>query len=613
MINKQLGASLDVKHNPRNCKKRQLSVNLVELMDNDHDSTAEDFIDEEEGTQPLTSTCTTNSFLQSTDHAVQQTSNSNSVMKTNPSSINNHLEYNKCNSDNGLSESNCITQESKLLDPSDKNNFLDNKSAGIDVAPTIVSGSCNFSACINKLQSSSFPWPAVQKSKSPRVAGFLNNFATQALIDSGAELNVLDEETAKAAHIGITSSLETAQAANKTPLQIKGQSEKPVYFKCSTAEGCKMLNLGIVLVVQNLGVSCLIGQPGIENNNVICLPKKKIVVLAGGNSVHHVSYSSKDQHYTLARAPQAATLLPGESIAYSLPTPLSNQHQVAITPRQQSLKWLHPAMQEVQNGRIRLVNSSESTITVKKHDHIADLRSSRVYEINNLSLTSSLPSPDKFQFRDLAKSRPYSVEFLKQIKVDPDEILQPEQREKFHDLHRKFAHLFTTQPGKYNGHAGYVENRLQFASPPAPNSRTHIPCYSPSMNKLLAEKMDKLEEWGVLVSPEKVGVAVQFVSPSMLVPKPDSPDYRLVTDFAALNRYLKRVPNTSATITQAKARIAKAKHVVHLDLSNYFYQTGLQYDDIKYLGTVHPFKGLKVYTCDPQGLKGASERSYENS
>ena len=43
----------------------------------------------------------------------------------------------------------------------------------------------------------------------------------------------------------------------------------------------------------------------------------------------------------------------------------------------------------------------------------------------------------------------------------------------------------------------------------------------------------------------------------------------------------------------------------------FFYQNGLQQDDIKYLGTVHPFKGLRVYTCDPQGLKGASERSYE--
>ena len=119
------------------------------------------------------------------------------------------------------------------------------------------------------------------------------------------------------------------------------------------------------------------------------------------------------------------------------------------------------------------------------------------------------------------------------------------------------------------------------------------------MNKLLADKMDILEDWGVLVPPESVGVQVKYVSPSMLVPKPDSADYRLVTDFAGLNIYLKRVPNTSATIAQARSRIAKATFAVHLDLSNYFYQCGLQHGDIQYLATVHPYKGLRVYTCDP--------------
>ena len=78
-----------------------------------------------------------------------------------------------------------------------------------------------------------------------------------------------------------------------------------------------------------------------------------------------------------------------------------------------------------------------------------------------------------------------------------------------------------------------------------------------------------------------------------------------------MNVYLKKVPNTSPTIAQAKGRIARAQFVIHLDLANYFYQYGMQKQDIKYLATIHPFKGLRIYTCDPQGLKGASERSYE--
>ena len=126
------------------------------------------------------------------------------------------------------------------------------------------------------------------------------------------------------------------------------------------------------------------------------------------------------------------------------------------------------------------------------------------------------------------------------------------------------------------------------------------------MNAILAKKMDLLEARGILIEPERAGVQVEFISLSMLVLKPDKGEYRVVTDFSAFNLYLKRVPNTSA-----RSRIAKARYVIHLDLSNYLYQNGMQQSDVKYLGTVHRYKGLRVYTCNPQGLKGASERSYE--
>ena len=86
------------------------------------------------------------------------------------------------------------------------------------------------------------------------------------------------------------------------------------------------------------------------------------------------------------------------------------------------------------------------------------------------------------------------------------------------------------------------------------------------MNAILAEKMDLLEAWGILIKPEKAGVQVEFVSPSMLVLKPDKGEYRVVTDFSALNLYLKRVLNTSP-----RSRIAIARYVIHLDLSNFFY------------------------------------------
>merc|ERR1712101_33870 len=48
-----------------------------------------------------------------------------------------------------------------------------------------------------------------------------------------------------------------------------------------------------------------------------------------------------------------------------------------------------------------------------------------------------------------------------------------------------------------------------------------------------------------------------------------------------------------------------------LGLSNYFYQGGVTKKDAEYLGVFHPYKGLYVYACEPQGLKNASEHAYE--
>ena len=37
----------------------------------------------------------------------------------------------------------------------------------------------------------------------------------------------------------------------------------------------------------------------------------------------------------------------------------------------------------------------------------------------------------------------------------------------------------------------------------------------------------------------------------------------------------------------------------------------MKIEDCQYLATPHKFKGLRVYTCEPQGLRNASEHSYE--
>ena len=127
----------------------------------------------------------------------------------------------------------------------------------------------------------------------------------------------------------------------------------------------------------------------------------------------------------------------------------------------------------------------------------------------------------------------------------------------------------------------------------------------------LGKKLDKLVEWGVLRRPEELGITVEYCSPSMIIPKAEKDEYRLVTDFSYLNKFILKFPGSSPTIQEAKEAIARAQYVGLLDLSNYFYQGGVSREDASYLGVTHPFKGILVYVTEPQGLKNSSEHAYE--
>ena len=57
--------------------------------------------------------------------------------------------------------------------------------------------------------------------------------------------------------------------------------------------------------------------------------------------------------------------------------------------------------------------------------------------------------------------------------------------------------------------------------------------------------------------------------------------------------------------------LAKYRFNIECDLSHYFFQGGMNKQDMQYLATPHPFKGLRVYCVEPQGLRNASEHAYE--
>ena len=460
------------------------------------------------------------------------------------------------------------------------------------------------------VQSSSYDWKNILRSDSPRMKCRRAGIDSAALLDSGAMINVLDEKFARKSGIQVERTDEVAEAANHLPLDIVGQSVEPVTIEAITKEGSVTIHLGIVLIIKNLGVDILIGEPGKKTNNIVCWPRQEMILFA--DHMHTASYFKAKKLYMLARVSTPTELEPGEAWTLQLPSNMAHLERVLISPRVCAQDWIQPAVIDVTDGSVSIRNSSDRIVKLGKTDHLVDVRDTVEFEIpHQVRFVINNSREDTFQYQHFGHHNDPPEKYLDQCKIDPDNVLTEEQRQTFREINLRYARTITPRPGRYNGYYGHIDNRIHFSQKPAPNVKTHIPNYSPAMNKILGEKMDILEEWGVLMSPEELGITVEHVQPSMLVPKKEPGEYRCVTDFSSINKSIKRVPNTSATMAQARARIAKAEYVVHLDFSNYFYQNGMQKEDVMYLGTIHPFKGVRVYTCDPQGCKGASERSYE--
>ena len=192
------------------------------------------------------------------------------------------------------------------------------------------------------------------------------------------------------------------------------------------------------------------------------------------------------------------------------------------------------------------------------YNTVDEIPVNKVYDLALKDLSHLIPHK---QFLDEDTDK-----YINEVSIDPDDILTHEWKDKFRSICSKFSHVITPRPGRYNGYYGRVDNSINFTSVPPPSTKARLPKYSQDMLKILGEKMDKLEEWGVLRKPEDIGVIPEFVLPSMLTPKADSKDWRVVTDFTALNIHIKKLETSSPTIKEAKEKIGRFNYHIQLDL-----------------------------------------------
>ena len=180
------------------------------------------------------------------------------------------------------------------------------------------------------------------------------------------------------------------------------------------------------------------------------------------------------------------------------------------------------------NVDIDIVNEGDNPVKLSKHEQFATVTATievpledmknenyirKIYDINREDISHLIPHKIPEDKNDNKE------DYLDEISVDPDNILSPAWKQRFFSICKEYSHIITPRPGKYNGFYGRIDNSINFSANPPPSIRAHLPKYNHDMLKIMGEKMDRLEEWGVLKKPEEIGVVPEFVVPSMLMPK----------------------------------------------------------------------------------------------
>ena len=475
----------------------------------------------------------------------------------------------------------------------------------------------------------------VRKEKSPAFEAVVRGKRFIVTVDEGAELNIISAKLVNRANIPVTTTREGANAADGGGLKVVGQTKSPLiiygYFQGTRVE----INLGYVLVVENLEADILMGEPGKKDNKLWTMAHDKQIHVRRGEKVYSTPYykdGGGSENYSAVKLAKTHKIQPGDFLKIKIPETMQSR-EVLVTPRREDKPWFQPMLRRVMNGEVVLKNITGESVTIRRGRVFGEVRTCReariseitspkqpnkdgktkrgtklLYDVNKINKVDD--SKDEFRYENFADTEG-KRSHLGEIQLDPDNQLSETWKIKFRELMESYDEIVDPAPGKYNGKFGPVTTKINFAATPPPSDKVYIPNYSKDMMEQLATKMDALIRWGVLARAEDLSITVEHVSPCMLVPKGDGDGFRLVTDFSRLNTFIGKYPSVNPTIQDAKDAIAKKKFAVHLDLSNYFYQGGMTREDAQYLGVVHPYQGLFVYVCEPQGLKNASEHAYE--
>ena len=320
-----------------------------------------------------------------------------------------------------------------------------------------------------------------------------------------------------------------------------------------------------------------------------------------GSNRSSSSSSIRFAHSQLIRNHSSTVLYPGDFVDLNCSS-FTASGEVAVEPRMDSPahgSWPEPSIVQVVDGSVRLTNNLDLPIKLAKNQHVGNIlpvisEDSLQVDSSYVPLIASIPS--------VCDSTPFS----EKVSIDPGKQLSREDVDKFRCLNLKFDSVFDPNYTGYNDFSGVIRAKVNITSAPPPPQKARLPFYDQKNLVLLQQHSDELEEKGVLITPESINAIVAHVSPSFLVRKSNGKN-RFVTAFNSLAKYCRPPPSKVYNCRDVLQRIGASRYIIKTDLTSSFFQIKIDRQSMPYLGTMTPFKGVRLYARAAMGMPGSTE------
>ena len=399
--------------------------------------------------------------------------------------------------------------------------------------------------------------------QSPVLSTFYESHPVPLTLDTGTTSNMIRESSARLFGFPITPASQMArQADGVTPMDVTGE------VHCTLTRGDKSFELD-ALVVRQLDVDILAGNPFMVRNDIAVRPAHRKIIIGGSDVVHYGMTSRHIPQPTarrtqafLLRCPECTVVFPGEYIQLDTPIESDPDAVWALEPRLDSPSNLHlkpasawPRPQNISSvdHAVRVPNTTNSPILLKKGEQLCQIRPIvNADSMVSCATPATSPTPSSQRAR-----KPFS----KNVTVDPGHCLPDTIRNQFHSLHLEYDDVFNPAVSKYNGASGKIETFVNIGPTLPPQRKGRLPQYNRSTLEELQDKFDELESAGVFAKPEQVNVQVEYLNTSFLVKKPNGGS-RLVTAFGEVAQYCKPQPSLMPNVDSVLRDIGKWNYLI---------------------------------------------------